>query len=87
MIEAPFCFFQVKMECGIGDAFELGEPDFRKSPEALDPIDMDTAFWEFVLWMINSEVPISKIDKPVIAPPTVWIDNGRYINPTSNNAL
>ena len=44
MIEAPFCFFQVKMECGIGDAIELCEPDFRKSPEALDSIDMDAAF-------------------------------------------
>ena len=39
MIEAPFCFFQLKTERGIGDAFELGEPDFCKSPEALDLIE------------------------------------------------
>ena len=59
MIEAPFCFFQVKMERCIGDAFKFGEPDFCKSPEALDPIDMDTAFWELVLRMIYSKVSIA----------------------------
>jgi hypothetical protein len=41
MIEAPFCFFQVKMECGIGEPFELGQPDFCKSTKSLDPIDIN----------------------------------------------
>jgi hypothetical protein len=41
MIEAPLCFFQMKMECGIRVSFQLGQPDFCKSPKSLDPIDMN----------------------------------------------
>jgi hypothetical protein len=80
IIEAPFCFFQVQMECGIGDPFELGQPDFCKSPKSLDPIDVNAAPREFVLRMINSEVSISKVDKSVIAAPTIRIDDTRKQN-------
>ena len=74
------------MECCIGDPFDLGEPNFCKAPEVFDSIDMDSAFWELILRMINSEVPKSKIDKPVIASPTVRIDKTQYIVSTSNYA-
>jgi len=43
MIDETFCFFQVKMEYGIGDPFELGQPNFCKSPKSLDPIQMNAA--------------------------------------------
>jgi len=76
MIEAPFGFFQMKMERRFGNSFEFGEPDFGKAPEAFDTVHMHTTFREFILRMINSKVTISKIDEPVVTAPAVRIDNG-----------
>ena len=71
MIEAPFCFFQVKMERCIGDAFEFGEPDFGKAPETFDTVDMHATSRELILRMINSKVSVSKINEPIVAAPAV----------------
>ena len=44
IIEAPFGFFQMKMERCFGDSFEFGEPNFGKAPEAFDTVDMHATF-------------------------------------------
>ena len=43
IIEAPFVFSEMELECWVGDAFEFGEPDFGKAPKALDAVDMHAA--------------------------------------------
>jgi len=87
MIEAPFCFFEMEVECLVRDAFEFGEPDFGKTPKALDAVDMHAASRELIFRMINSKMPISEIDKPIIASPAVRIDTRRNIHLASNNGL
>lgn len=65
MIEAPFCFFEMKMECRVRDAFEFGEPDFGETPKALDAIDMRAASRDFIFQMINSKCPYPRSTSPL----------------------
>ena len=66
VIVAPFGLFQVQMEGVFRQTLELGEANFGHSPEALDPVDMNTAPDELVLAVIDPEVPVPEVDQSVV---------------------
>ncbi len=76
MIVAPFGLFQVQVEYVFWQAFRLRQPHLGHAPEPLDAVDVNAAAGEFVLGMIDAEVPVAEVDQPVITAPTVHCPAG-----------
>ena len=67
---------------------ESGESRFGITPKALDSIDMTFIMNKLILSMVDSKMfLVSEINEPIVAPPTVRMDNTLEVNTTSDNGL
>ena len=70
------------------DSIELLEPALGKTPETLNAVDMTAATSKLVCPMMNSEVPgVADIDQPIIAAPSVRMNDRFERDSTANNGL
>ena len=69
-------------------AVELDQAMFCIAPEALNSIDVVRSKREFIVAMIDSQMPIeAQIDQPVIASPTVSVHHRFQTGFATNNGL
>ena len=88
MIESKFTFLQMQVEGSFLDPTESEQARFGKTPEALNPIHMDSASDKFILPMIDSKMfAIAHIDQPIVPTPSIRIDHTVKGNLATNNRL
>ena len=87
MIEPPFTFFKVQDESVFHHPPELGEACFGVAPKTFDAVDVVRPAGEFVLPVFDAEVFVmAHIDKPVVSPPSVGVDDAGNLGLAQNDA-
>jgi len=88
MIESKLTFLQMQVEGAFMNPPESEQPHFGNPPEALNPIDMDSAPDKFIPPMIDPEMlAIPHIDQPIISAPPIRVDHTVQCDLPANNRL
>ena len=88
MIEPPFTFFKMQDESVFRHSPELCEACFGVTPKTFDAVDVVRPVGELVFAMFDAEVfVITHIDKPVVSPPSVGVDDAGNVGFAQNDAL
>src|SRR5262245_33424078 len=88
MVESKFAFFEMQKEVFAANATALRQTRFRRTPEALNAIDVDAAApHKDTVAMFDAEMfPIAEVHQPVVADPAIGMNDAGQGDATANNA-
>ena len=74
MVPSPLAFLEVKKKSILLNATEFGHPEFSKTPEAFNAIDVVLATDKFVLMVMHPVVLIAAGHEAIVSLPAVSVD-------------
>jgi len=88
VVEPELALFQMQGEGVSGDAVELRQSTFGKTPERLDSVDVMLAPDELVIPVVDPEMFIkTDVYQPVVATPAIGVDDAVNVCPAANDGL
>src|SRR5262245_20342442 len=87
MVESKFAFFEMQKEVFAANATALRQTRFRRTPEALNAIDVDAAAaHKDTVAMFDAEMfPVAEVHQAVVADPAIGMNDAGQGDAAANN--